>query len=294
MEKNEIIEYCFKSLLSYVQEPKNKYIYHYTSLEGLKSIMEKEVLWFSDIDYLNDESEVQYGYSLITDFLNKNKKNYSSDFVDSIKKKCNPNKLQNSKNEKYFATRCFILSFSNIDDSLPMWNYYSKNRNTFGYSIQFNKTLLLSKKNKDNNVFFISGNVVYNKLEQQKYIKKIINGIYDKYSSAMDNELIKYIVPLCINLSIFSLFTKNSCFMHEKEYRIVIPELVNNNNIDFRIYNNLLIPYISLEFSKQALTQIRLSPTQKSELIKSSLEDFTKKLKYNKTRILSSEIPLRY
>ena len=83
--------------------------------------------------------------------------------------------------------------------------------------------------------------------------------------------------------------------MHEKEYRIVIPTFESDNrNVEFRICNNLLIPYISMKFAKSALTQVRLSPTQKSELIKSSLKDFSKKFGYKNIDVLPSDIPLRY
>ena len=36
-------------------------IYHYTSISGLKGILENKRLWFTHIDYMNDRDEVIVG-----------------------------------------------------------------------------------------------------------------------------------------------------------------------------------------------------------------------------------------
>lgn len=295
MKAEDVMKHIFQQLNSYVKEPTDNYIYHYTSLEGLKSIMQNANLWFSDIDYLNDESEVKYGYKLVTDYLDENKSKYSKNFIRDLKKFCSSDSILYKKNKEKLQARYFVLSFSTVDDSLPMWNYYSKNQNFLGFSIQFKRKQLVEKIKKNLNHELFQGAVIYNKQEQQKYIKKIITDVYDLYSHNQSDDISNYTLPLCIGLFAFSLFIKNSCFMHEKEYRIVIPTFESDNrNVEFRICNNLLIPYISMKFAKSALTQVRLSPTQKSELIKSSLKDFSKKFGYKNIDVLPSDIPLRY
>lgn len=295
MEPKSLMKYIFQQLNSYVKEPKNNYIYHYTSLEGLKSIMQNANLWFSDIDYLNDESEVKYGYKLVTDYLEENESKYSKDFIRDLQKFCSSDNVLYKENKEKLQARYFVLSFSTADDSLPMWNYYSKNQNFLGFSIQFKRKQLVEKIKKNVNHELFQGAVIYNKQEQQKCIKTIITDVYNIYQKHQNEDVSNYTLPLCVGLFAFSLFIKNSCFMHEKEYRIVIPTFENSNkDVEFRICNNLLIPYISLNFTKSALTQVRLSPTQKSELLKSSLKDFSKKLRYKNIDVLSSDIPLRY
>ena len=44
---------------------KQKYIYHYTSREGLKGILNSGKLWFSKIDCLNDRDEIFGGLNLL-------------------------------------------------------------------------------------------------------------------------------------------------------------------------------------------------------------------------------------
>ena len=38
----------------------DKILYHYTTPEGLLGILKNKELWYSHIDYLNDESEIKY------------------------------------------------------------------------------------------------------------------------------------------------------------------------------------------------------------------------------------------
>ena len=47
----------------------NLLLYHYTTLEGLKGILQSRALWFSHISTLNDPSEFKYGQQLVTDVL---------------------------------------------------------------------------------------------------------------------------------------------------------------------------------------------------------------------------------
>jgi hypothetical protein len=44
-------------------------LYHYTTIEGLKGILESEEIWATDVDYLNDGSEYVYAERFIEDVL---------------------------------------------------------------------------------------------------------------------------------------------------------------------------------------------------------------------------------
>ncbi len=47
------------------QRPKDGVLYHYTTAEGLKGIIENEELWATSAYYLNDSAEILYGYRLL-------------------------------------------------------------------------------------------------------------------------------------------------------------------------------------------------------------------------------------
>lgn len=74
-------------------------VYHYTSPQGIYSILANKSLWFTDCQYLNDKSE---------------------------------NKLLEDGKRKY------ILCASSNADTVAMWNYYVKNNAYQGYNLGIN------------------------------------------------------------------------------------------------------------------------------------------------------------
>ena len=153
-----------------------KTVYHYTSGDALKSIVENKKIWFSDIRCMNDYGEQEI-------FLNTIKQEVSfKPFIDLIPKDTIENtdlqmsKLLDKENDKF---RCFILSCSLNSDSLPMWNYYSKGCQHGGYNIGFDikgvATYIYKKYiEKINGAFLFYGNVTYCE-NNDKIIKSLKN-----------------------------------------------------------------------------------------------------------------------
>lgn len=112
-----------------------KTAYHYTSGNALKSIVENKKIWFSDIRCMNDYGEQQiFTQSII-------KESTIEPFKDIIKPdeyKAYEEMVMKTVEEMSNKMRCFILSCSLNNDSLPMWDYYSKGDSHGGYNIGFN------------------------------------------------------------------------------------------------------------------------------------------------------------
>lgn len=79
-------------------------LFHYTTMEALTKIMQKEKVCFlaTHYKYLNDPSEYQWG-------------------LEQIKNKCADFNTD--------ETDLFILSLSKQRDFLPMWSMYAQNGN---------------------------------------------------------------------------------------------------------------------------------------------------------------------
>lgn len=58
-----------------------KELYHYTSPKALKGILKSNKLWFSNIYFLNDKSEMKYTYLLILELLTSIKKIWILNFI---------------------------------------------------------------------------------------------------------------------------------------------------------------------------------------------------------------------
>ena len=52
-----------------ISSPKSGLLYHYTDVEGLKGIIERNELWASSAYFLNDSAEITYGYGLLKEVL---------------------------------------------------------------------------------------------------------------------------------------------------------------------------------------------------------------------------------
>ena len=300
----------FEEVLSFANEqiPKltRKNVYHYTSDVGLKSILEKENLWLSDIAYLNDESEMKYFTDLVLDYINKNKKEeFYSILADIIKKQKLNNKPKIKKfNNNYIKNNYFIISFSVNKDCLPLWVNYTKNKYTVGYNIEFNKTKIANIFKKVKKYSCFSGKVLYDNKKQIIIIKNLLTyfkKIYNENTKEKDDKFIIFAFYNAIKL--LSLFCKSPFFKNEEEYRIVLKtNLIKNSNkkyktsLKFRIHNGIYIPYIEVDFkeSKNCISGITISPTQKSELAKLGLEELLFELNYDNVSVNNSEIPLRY
>src|ERR1019366_4723226 len=53
------------------EAPPDKVLFHYTSAEGLKGIIENNQLWATSAYYLNDSAEMFYGYNVLREVLDQ-------------------------------------------------------------------------------------------------------------------------------------------------------------------------------------------------------------------------------
>lgn len=186
----------------------NQTLYHYTDAPGLLGILKPEepVLWFSRFDCLNDKSE---GQDILEHFQNacellKNSGEFDTKLLNVIMKcipdenitiiydqqdeifKINPHatyedfsnklpigRIKNSQSE------VFMCCFSQKNDLLPMWNYYSNSSTYQGYCIGFNPGMFITKNRyaHNSNEVMIDGckieviKVIYDNEEKMKIDK---------------------------------------------------------------------------------------------------------------------------
>lgn len=100
----------------------NNILYHYTNAESLLNILDSGEMWITKSNYMNDPEEIEYGLKIFNTEINKYKssdKQYFEPLVNWIKGVHNYHDY-------------FILSLSDNDDSLSLWDRYSNGR---GYCI---------------------------------------------------------------------------------------------------------------------------------------------------------------
>ncbi len=275
--------------------------YHYTSPVGLKGIIESKQLWFSNLEFLNDEQELFYTYNLVREIAEKLHKNAPSEFLRGVFDQYN--KYLQTRKREHVSSDYYIACFSNTEDNLSLWNYYTKNENYIGYNIEFSK-ILIERLVHENTLHLdssriIHGQIIYDVKKQQELIKNALNAFNSEYISSSNSDVKRNIALFFWYLiNDFSLFFKHKAFEAEKEYRIILPKGKLNNNVKLktREHKGFFIPYIERYFDASDIKTIWLSPTNNERLVRDSLINLLNIHNYNieSINIKKSDIPLRY
>lgn len=300
------------------------YLYHYTSINALKGILENKEFWVTGANYLNDYNERKHILNYVESvckilkesefrdclyevckglryFFNCN--DYESDILNNSIKKYIDNKL------KVRLTDFYILSLSTDKDSLALWGNYSNNE---GYNLEINIEKLMkdiTSPSMDYNEYSYAkcASILYIDVPQNQddidnndklYLN--IKEYYDnckKYNIDKD----KIICGLLANIIFIGLFTKDKAFSPEQEYRIIFSRIEDEYNskeynTNFRIKDGAFIPYIKVPFSYNCINGICIGPNNKSDIAKNGLIEL---LQYNNftiepEKISKSKISLRY
>ncbi|MFB6800439.1 DUF2971 domain-containing protein [Peribacillus butanolivorans] len=281
----------------------SKFLYHYTGAFALKNIIQTNSFWITKSEYLNDATEQVVIMRLLRHF---NKSNYkmSNEIQDFITKE-----LEKYLNEYNY----YILSFSESDDSLPLWNYYAEND---GYNIgmQLDDVLGLMEsyfKAFDEEIQVINTKVEYvdegntNEKLSMKINELLLPFIHFTVEDLDNSSKIEKLEEVILELANMSFSIKNSAYSSEKEERIVIISKKDSDltaQEEFRVFRGAFIPYIV--FNKESnpeylipIKKIKISPYQTLDVTKSSILYMLNHGRYkdmNEEDITISLIPSRY
>lgn len=294
-------------------------LYHYTSADGLKSIIENKTIRFSDYRFLNDIDELEYGKKIFRQVLEELKSEtptyleYISQWEEELKS-IEKGKLEYLKpvspaeNGGINCIQCesenyhyYLLSLTTLGDNKDMWNMYSGNNP--GYRIKINGNELMKYFYNIRDSFMEKGFLfstehrmpVFYGEDANEFIKKIL-----LYEFSIGNPLISQSGSIFKYLA----FVKDEAFRSEREYRLgfcFVDEMdnseVNKENAKkvFMNKNGTLYPYIEFQnfpFDK-VVEDIMISPYNKSELAEIGLREFLRENKLSHIQIKRSEIKIR-
>jgi hypothetical protein len=312
------------------RRPKSFVLYHYTTADGLKGIVENDELWATSAYYLNDSTEIMYGYQLIDEAL------------EAWRKKVNPPEnsmagglvytLQRQFGHDYLKrniiTPIYLTCFCEEDNLLSQWRAYGQSG---GYSVCFR---------------VLSEGIVYGlKPEPSVYSARCVKVEYDRGEQLHRIvELLDFLVPITDdaqvteairsldNLSSFgfgwlsgtiseilmdeSVAFKNPAFAVEKEWRLVVRsrELLKQGTDDgdhtklqirFRAARGQLTPYVRLipsgtafpitgDGKKLPIESVHCGPVGDRVSTWMAVRMLLDRYDYKAARIHRSEIPLAF
>lgn len=250
-----------------------KTLYHYTDIHALTCILNKDIIKLraSNCLYLNDGREIEEGIDLLKEYL---KIDYS----------------------KHSFRSYYISSFSNNRDNLTMWNMYAANGK--GCAIGFKADKILSNSSE---IFDFWVPCLYNKDEAKLFLAAKLSFI-DKlhytvsFPTSHENSIQKIDAETEVqNVHIETcLACKNASFHEENEFRGVIYR-DSNQEIQFREKDGVIIPYVEVDIPKDAIEEIVIGPTNKSELTTLSVINMLQNRGYDwkNIKVTNSVVPYR-
>jgi len=275
---------------------------HYTNLLGLQGIIESQGFWLSDHRFLNDAEEYNNGKKLVINLIEKLilKKRYIRF------KKVLEGTLNYLKQDR--ESPFYICSFSTKIDSLDQWKGYANNND--GVAIIFNNKMKKMFNHFNVLPIFTASKVIYRDTIKYKILLKSIQMYFKEF---LIDEIKN---PKIINLEDWSkeLFEtlsrefinfKNSEFESEGEVRLVVSNTQLSRedtfNLEHRISNNRIIPYINIsEFYKEIfqknklpIKKIIIAPTANADITYESIKVYLKNIGYDDVTVEKSKVPYR-
>ena len=295
------------------------FIYHYTSFSGLKGILsdekkEKMKLWFSDYRCLNDYSEgqeLQHIYDDVCINLYKNSKVDDNGYkllssVSFSDKDLFPyTTLDNGESVMHFYvgdSEKYVCCFSNSDDSLDMWRYYSKNDTGCCLYIMKNKLAECLKfnyfdANETRIGTFMLNPVIYEDTQKYHIVERLLRDQINEDREINDS----FVRKLKTKILDYRLCFKNICFKTEDETRgiICLPKENNKSNKEtlekkHRKKDDFEIPYVECELPKTVLRKVLVSPMATDKEYKDIISFVKDYMNDDRIVIDKSQLPVRY
>jgi len=235
-----------------------KILFHYTSQEGLLSIINEKEVWSTKAHYLNDSTEFQYAIDLVYAAL-KNEKYKGERKIKQLAERV----------ELIEDVNVCVTSFTKNGDLLSQWRGYGDLG--AGYSLGLSgKSLKILAKSQS----FILCPVIYEREKQESLVTEIIDHwLNDKKhieglspNSGDESEFEDYIAMLAPTF-------KDPSFKEEQEWRLISPMLSSGlDRFSYRAGQYSLIPYyrFSLDEAVAELSPIEIfvgpSPMQEQSI----------------------------
>jgi Protein of unknown function (DUF2971) len=275
-------------------------LYHYTTFTGLVGIVNSQMLWASDIRYMNDSAELKHSVDLIRMEITKRitaghaKPNLLNQFLEWI-----THRITNGH-------MLFAASFRSNGNLLSQWRGYSKLGK--GVSLGFNPSYILKCAQEQS---FQIGKCIYNSSDQRRLIKQIVDSVEALAQAHPENmdvperhtpqSYYDIFEKIESDLLRIAAILKHPSFQEEEEWRIVSPALTDYvaSPVLFREGTSMLVPYVEFKLLQDkdkpiALEHIFLGPTPNINISMNSLTMFLAKNGVNPEKgITYCEIPYR-
>jgi hypothetical protein len=303
--------------------PAKGLLFHYTSTDGFKGIIEKNELWATSAYFLNDSKEIFYGCQIVKealdDWMAQNPRPETSLSLGLAQQ------LQEAFGDTFLNMKVvrpiFISCFCEGDNLLSQWRAYGKSG---GYSLGFQVPAAdpiwgLGFKPETTTLTAVWAKVEYKKNAQLNSCRAILDALLPVFDDLATTNAIAEIGahPLCgyevifrrmIDLLLEEVVSfKSEAFASENEWRVVVRqrERIKQGQDDgskivkpyqFRSREGMLIPYVRLipsqDGGKLPIAEVHSGPTNDPITTTLAVPILLEQNGFN-ARVIRSDISLR-
>lgn len=260
----------------YYQKPVSS-LFHYTSLNGLKGIIESNSIWATEARYLNDAEEMSHLAERVVDEIARQTRVH--DETERIILKQFSTWIKNRLTQGH---KMFVASFTENGNLLSQWRGYCPYGK--GISIGFSPDKISEIMQ---GASYTLGKCIYDASQQSTIVGSIIGGVVEEAfrqgPSADFHESQSYygvfgeLEPAILRIAIL---IKNVAFVEEQEWRLISPIIDNYReaSISYREGTSMLIPYMNLPIrlgqDKDDIDLVIIGPTPTPKLAIDSLVNY--------------------
>jgi Protein of unknown function (DUF2971) len=275
-------------------------LYHYTTVRGVKGILDEHKIWGTDARFVNDMSELSYANTVIDDVASAIKSEgvvgLPATFLDA-----NAGLLASFTETFGVYVSCFCTE----GDRLSQWRGYPADGGGFALGFEpgpmRDKTGLRLRR------------VLYDRDQQLALVGQVLRFMCEWLATVEGSgPHLDYVVMVALQETNFLLSECAFCFKHpsfreEDEWRLVYLAIndvgLPHAPLLFREQETGLVPYVDMRptgdppgviASRLPLTEIVVGPTRHPELSRKAMADYVKSCGYEEDVVVrNSEIPLR-
>lgn len=267
-------------------------LYHYTSGQGLLGILDSGDLNCTNLLYMNDSSEMDYGRAIVR---------RTCEDLRAVSPAVQPFLTHLLRNIEQPDFHYYVTCFCEKPDLLSQWRAYGGQ--AAGYSLGFDTDDLRTVLPEYSELV----RVIYDRVEQERRVRAAIEACvlvaeqccaaYSAHQRLRDS-MTRWAAIASNQIGRFIARMKSDAFGEEHEWRAVIMRFsFDTTGVRFRLAaSGIIVPYYPWRFKKQgvkAVRQIQHGPTVNSTLAVRSLGLLLENLGYQDVSLKASSIPLR-
>ncbi|MGQ0650172.1 MAG: DUF2971 domain-containing protein [Gemmatimonadaceae bacterium] len=278
-------------------EPPPDILYHYTTRAGMLGILQNRCIWLSDATYLNDASEIAYGYQLINEAMRN--------AMSSTLKKGPP-----KRGARLTPRSVYVSSFTTEDDDLSQWRGYGGTGDAycigFRYTaikagaksadIQLAKCIYSKDLQKQlasrSYLRLVFGETFYGKKKGRKKAAKSPGGVLGFIS-----RLFKPLGVTKETLPLEAARIKHPAFEAEHEWRLITNAVPSGLTLKFRPSRSSLIPFFELPLKDKLwdglVVSVRVGPSPNAAQDARAVQRLLRATGCEKATVKRSGIPFR-